>query len=238
MNEKDKQEQTKSSLLQKQPFNTTKDLFNCILSIAKPSLSIVIEDYNFTAKDIKILLGRDWLNDKIINIYFALLSKKFTKVYAFTSYFYYFLNKKGYQEVAKWTKNTNLFAYDVILIPVHLENHWILVVINIKDKSVEYYDSLGGYNCTVMKKVTEFIELEQAKWCKYPKTFLRYKKKVSLQDNGYDCGVYVCMYARTCVDNKQQYKGSMKHLRLKILHEILANTIVYDLSHTFSPSVD
>lgn len=43
---------------------------------------------------------------------------------------------------------TDIFAYDKVLLPVHLGVHWCLAVINIKERRTEYYDSLGGSNDT------------------------------------------------------------------------------------------
>lgn len=35
-------------------------------------------------------------------------------------------------------------SYDMIIIPVHLRNHWCLGVIDFTSKQLQYYDSMGG----------------------------------------------------------------------------------------------
>jgi len=93
------------------------------------------------------------------------------KCYFFNTFFYAKLNgPRGYDfsQVSRWTKRskvrpflplssavshclycqTDIFAYDKVLLPVHLGVHWCLAVINIKERRTEYYDSLGGSNDT------------------------------------------------------------------------------------------
>ena len=38
----------------------------------------------------------------------------------------------------------DIFSYDLVLVPVHDRNHWTLVVINMREQSLCYYDSLQG----------------------------------------------------------------------------------------------
>jgi len=45
--------------------------------------------------------------------------------------------------VEKWTKNTNIFNYDKIYIPINCPNrvHWVAIVIYLKQKKIVWYDS-------------------------------------------------------------------------------------------------
>ena len=38
----------------------------------------------------------------------------------------------GFSLLKRWTKKVDLFAHDLILIPVHLGMHWCLAVVNLK----------------------------------------------------------------------------------------------------------
>ncbi len=38
----------------------------------------------------------------------------------------------------------DIFAHDLVLVPVHLGMHWCLAVIDFKGRAVRYYDSMGG----------------------------------------------------------------------------------------------
>lgn len=44
----------------------------------------------------------------------------------------------------------DLFAMDLIMIPIHLGMHWCLAAIDVRAKTITYYDSLLGDNhqCT------------------------------------------------------------------------------------------
>jgi sentrin-specific protease 1 len=50
------------------------------------------------------------------------------KVHAFNTFFYPKLMKTGHASVRRWTKKVDLFAMDIVLIPVHLGMHWCLAV--------------------------------------------------------------------------------------------------------------
>ncbi|KAF9761893.1 Sentrin-specific protease [Nosema granulosis] len=218
----------------KEPFATIKDFHKEFKSCINSSYADSIEGYDFTVKDIKILVRNEWLNDKIINAYFSLIERHSRDVYVFSSYFYSILVKDGFEKVSKWTKNLCIFDYKFILIPVHLKNHWVFVAVDTKNHGIEYYDSLGGYNSEVVKNITRYLEMEQLSKFKYAKTYFSYKNKAPLQANGVDCGVFVCMFARYRAENsKKFYYGSMWDFRLKILHELLSKTIIYDLTHRF-----
>ena len=38
----------------------------------------------------------------------------------------------GYAALKRWTRKIDIFAHDLILIPVHLGMHWCLAVVNFK----------------------------------------------------------------------------------------------------------
>lgn len=40
----------------------------------------------------------------------------------------------------------DLFCYKLIIVPVHLGVHWCLAVIDFRNKTVKYYDSMGSTN--------------------------------------------------------------------------------------------
>jgi sentrin-specific protease 1 len=43
----------------------------------------------------------------------------------------------GYAALKRWTRKIDIFAHDLILIPVHLGMHWCLAVVNFKVKKSE-----------------------------------------------------------------------------------------------------
>lgn len=76
--------------------------------------------------------------------------QSFPKVHVFSSFFVKTL-KQGFDRVKRWTKNTDLFSKDLVIIPVHLPGHWASLVINFSQKIIEYYDSLGNKNPSLLK---------------------------------------------------------------------------------------
>ena len=45
-------------------------------------------------------------------------------------------------------------------VPVHLDVHWCLAVINLKEKSVKFYDSMGSDKPEILKVLLGYIEQE------------------------------------------------------------------------------
>jgi len=93
----------------------------------------------------------------------------------------------------------DIFAFDKIVIPVHLGNHWCLSVINFQRKRFEYYDSMGGRNPRCLSLLREYVKSESndkkkvpfdlSGWCDYSPS------DIPQQRNGHDCGVFMCKFA-------------------------------------------
>jgi Ulp1 family protease len=96
--------------------------------------------------------------------------KPLPKTFAFNTFFYSLLAQRGHAGVKRWTKRAkvNLFEMDRVLIPINKGNyHWILAVINVADKRIEYYDSMGregvnGQNEDVLRTLRAYM-VEEAR---------------------------------------------------------------------------
>lgn len=109
----------------------------------------------------------------------------------------------------------------VVLAPVNVdENHWVLVVVNTKERSIQYYDSLGpGPTGTssarrIIRNFWDWVELQERRrngtmdnWEPV------YVQGLPRRTNTYDCGVHVCDFVQmivsggdistlTCTDEK------------------------------------
>jgi sentrin-specific protease 1 len=52
--------------------------------------------------------------------------------------------------VRRWTHLFDIFSFDVLAVPVHIDKiHWCLSIINMRDKAINYYDSMGNANYKV-----------------------------------------------------------------------------------------
>lgn len=191
-----------------------------------------------TRSDICRLKPCVWLNDEVSNFFFNLLAersdkdKSLPKIRVFNTFFYQLLSKGGHQRVAKWTKDVSyfscaikahlkvdIFTFDKVLIPIHVHgNHWCLAVLNIRDKRIEYYDSLGNddptciavckfllfpLSCThfliLGKNLKKYLQVEHQtkRKAELPGEYTVYSpgSDVPQQNNVYDCGVFMCKFA-------------------------------------------
>ncbi|KAF7459003.1 Ulp1 protease family, C-terminal catalytic domain-containing protein [Cryptosporidium felis] len=186
---------------------------------------------------IQCLRPQKWLNDELINFYFSMLqerndrrsssSKLKFKVWHWNTFFYSKLanGEAGgsgycYKNVSRWTqrKKIDLFDYDLILIPININNvHWTLGAVNLKLGYIQYFDSLGGsfqdhIGCRKMsdsfyENLNRYIQDEHLdkRKSEFPKKlehFRIFKEPVPQQNNGSDCGVFTCMFAECLSDNR------------------------------------
>jgi sentrin-specific protease 1 len=159
-----------------------------------PDDVVVVENSFGTiyGRDIHRLQKGEWLNDEILNYYLSMVrersinpgnvtsqikshvqarpAKPLPKIFAFNTFFYSMLSGRGYSGVRRWTKkaNINLFDLDRVIVPINKGGfHWILSIVNITEKRVEYYDSMGregesNENRVVLTRIRDFM-IEEAK---------------------------------------------------------------------------
>lgn len=87
----------------------------------------------------------------MINFYLGLIADRadqedsgLPSVYCFSTFFCSTLREKGYPKVKRWTKRVDIFAKDLLFIPINYSYHWTLGVVDMKQKTITVYDSLGG----------------------------------------------------------------------------------------------
>ncbi|KAL4001827.1 Ulp1 protease family C-terminal catalytic domain protein [Acanthocheilonema viteae] len=185
-----------------------------------------------TRKDLLTLKGLDWLNDEVINFYMNLICERsqkdasLPKVYAFNSFFYSTLNTKGYASVRRWTRKIDIFAYEMLLIPIHLDAHWCLTVIDFKNRIIDYYDSMGGSNDHCLDILSEYLCEESLD--KRKKEFdlsgwqVANRDDIPQQMNGSDCGMFACKFAEYAA-RRAQISFSQEHMpyfRERMVYEI------------------
>ncbi|XP_040423503.1 sentrin-specific protease 2 isoform X3 [Cygnus olor] len=117
-----------------------------------------------TREDIHTLKNLHWLNDEIINFYMNLLVERNKKegypaVYAFSTFFYPKLISGGYKAVRRWTRSVDLFKQDLIIVPIHLTVHWALVVIDVRRKTITYFDSVAQKGDKICEALLSGIQI-------------------------------------------------------------------------------
>ncbi|XP_010140524.1 PREDICTED: sentrin-specific protease 2-like, partial [Buceros rhinoceros silvestris] len=118
-----------------------------------------------TREDIQTLRNLCWLNDEVINFYMTLLVERskeegYPAVHAFSTFFYPKLISGGYEAVRRWTRGVDLFQQDLILVPIHLRVHWALVVIDIRRKTIKYFDSMGQKGDKICETLLRYLREE------------------------------------------------------------------------------
>ncbi|XP_044299081.1 sentrin-specific protease 1 isoform X1 [Varanus komodoensis] len=187
-----------------------------------------------TRKDIQTLNHLNWLNDEIINFYMNMLmerskQKGFPTVHAFNTFFFTKLKTAKYLAVKRWTKKVDIFAVDILLVPIHLGVHWCLAVIDFRKKTIIYYDSMGGNDNDACKILLQYLKQESLDKKKREFdtngwTLLSKKsQEIPQQMNGSDCGMFACKYADSITKDKpinftQQH---MPYFRKRMVWEIL-----------------
>lgn len=113
---------------------------------------------------------------------------------------------KGYDKVQKWIK-TDLFNKRAFLVPVNFANHWTLIIVELREKTISFYDSIGGSNKKAVKITKNFLVKERT--TKHPLRAKIHWEKVSKTngprqnpDNLIDCGVHICTMARAVAERR------------------------------------
>ena len=227
---------------------------------ASPSQKLV-DAYNIpiTRKDLDTLRGLNWLNDEIINFYLQMIVERnkntekekypnipdnWAKVYAMNTFFLPKLRTTGYSAVKRWTRKVDIFSFDKILVPVHLEKeiekdinlwdvHWCLAVIDLKKKGVYFYDSMGSDKTDILKKLLEYLKQEHMDKKKSEFDTSGFKlenvKDIPRQMNGSDCGMFTLKYAEYLSRNAgiTFTQEDMPYFRRRIVYEIVNNKVIH-----------
>ncbi|XP_065720254.2 sentrin-specific protease 1 [Drosophila suzukii] len=163
--------------------------------------------------DIKILIGGRWLNDVVINFYMNLLiarsekrSGQLPSVYSMNTFFMPRLLQSGFEGVKRWTRKVDILSKDIILIPVHCKGvHWTMAIVDMRKKTILYYDSKGGANKNLLDTLEKYLREESLD--KRNQSFdtrnfrIEKARNVPQQKNNNDCGVFSCMFAEYITRN-------------------------------------
>ena len=199
-----------------------------------PQDSLVQHWLSLTKEDFRTLQGKEYINDKIIDSYLRLIQERsqeypnLPKAYMCTTFFYTKLKtfgvEEGMRQMRNWIKE-DLREKDKIMCPIHSGDHWSLIAIDIKTKTVHYLDSLQGSRNTsaapgIMKKFMEKYYRDKGEKASFK---VKVRKDAPLQGNGFDCGVFTCKYAeRESKGEKQDFKQEdLSHARLWMTRELM-----------------
>lgn len=180
-----------------------------------------------------------WLNDQVINFYMKLLversklNKKLPKVYSMDTFFLSLLEAHGYPHMSRYgRKDIDIFSYDIITVPVHKPNHWCMAIINLKEKTIKYYDSMGAPNDIVLNVLEEYLKAESLYKKQTQLDTSDWKKEnvqnIPRQENTSDCGVFSCMYAEFITRGRPITftQHNMEYFRKRMVYEICTGELM------------
>ncbi|OQR78931.1 sentrin-specific protease 1-like [Tropilaelaps mercedesae] len=186
-----------------------------------------------TRNDLETLTGLNWLNDNVINFYLTMVVERakadpaLPKVYAFNTFFVTTLEHKGYPGVRRWTKKIDLFSHDIVLVPVHLGMHWCMAVIDMRDSTIKYYDSMGMRNDRCLRDLLDYLTSEMKDKKKEVLDMNQWRlinvEGLPQQNNGSDCGMFACKYAEYAArDARLNFtQADMPYFRRRMIVELL-----------------
>lgn len=203
-------------------------------------------DYVITGESIKTLDDCEWLDSIVISFYMKMLSERseknkntMPKVFAFgTEFWCEYKKQHDYESIEPLTVGKDLFAYDIILVPVHENgNHWTLMAIFINAHTIDiiYYNSLGFENEELLDQLIEYLRKEHLnrKGVRLNKTFHRHNYDFEiLQENDFDCGAIICSIAEILSQNgpvelqSEFNEDDMAHFRDIMIYEICSGRML------------
>ena len=193
----------------RQPEISTEMHEEIVAALRETKLVVKSFKINITYSDLDGLNGENWINDNIIEFYMKLIADRsvqqeyrsynFPRVYSMSTYFFQNLMCRGPDALGRWTKKEDIFTYDIILIPIHLEEHWCLAVVDFRCPGVFYYDSMGGHNMPALSAILQYLKQEYARKRNGELDLKEYVKDIVAdcpkQENGADCGIFACKTA-------------------------------------------
>ena len=161
---------------------------------------------------------------QVINFYMNLIMEQFNDVFVYSTFFYLKLLNHGYQAVRHWHKGASMLSKRLLIFPVHLEEcaHWCLTAADVANKQITYFDSLKKQNLKCVEVLRNYVQELSAQ-----SYSIKQDKSIPMQTNSYDCGVFICMYARCLAENsafnfsQRDTPAIRKHIVLELLHKML-----------------
>jgi len=181
---------------------------------------VVVSRFNvpITRATLQCLRPGAWLNDEVINCYFKLLqdrcdkTKHLPRCWFANSFFWEKLSggeanandKYTYAEVRRWTTRAgvDIFLLDYVIIPMNVGGmHWAVGIIDFRARRFRYLDSmLSQPHANLGSFLRRYLADEHASKKQSPLEGVEawtmpLSDQVPEQQNGYDCGVFACLFA-------------------------------------------
>jgi sentrin-specific protease 1 len=127
--------------------------------------------------------------------------------------------------------NADIFSKPLLLMPVCINNHWALVAVNHQRPSIAYLDSMGNSGRKEAVLVRDFLR-HIAQHLGKSVNVDQYKiesrmRGLPQQTNGYDCGVFMLVFADCLVRGVRMTftQQDILSYRARILFELLSKKL-------------
>merc|ERR1739838_1007219 len=184
--------------------------------------------------DFQSLSGTRYLDDTIIDKYMKLIRErneadpKLPEIYTCITQLYTATVNSGFAHTQGWVKE-DLRMKDLIFFPIHNPRlpHWSLVAVETSTKTVNYFDSLEFERIYGQgpKRVKEFMEKHYKDRGETVTFRMKRRQDAPLQENGYDCGVFLCQYAER-IARRSTLNFSQKDLYLADARERMTQELL------------
>ncbi|GAA6000909.1 hypothetical protein JCM10207_004714 [Rhodosporidiobolus poonsookiae] len=222
-------------------------------ALKNKSFASTIPGAEVRGNDIWRLKPGEWLNDSIIDFIGILINlrskaaddkgdrgegeRRLRKVHCFGQNFYKMFTESGFDKVKRWTRKFDTFDKDIIIVPINQGgNHWVCAAVNIADKRIEYYDSLGRARDSVYVNLRKWVEQEHQNRKKEPIDLSSWENYWDddrpQQGNAFDCGVFTCMFMESLSRDVEGFDFSQKnmpYLRKKLVLMIKEQSLLDDV---------
>lgn len=178
------------------------------------------------------------LSDTIVEKYFKLLEDGcFTKrTHTFPTVVWQMWGLSDFRRVFNWStyRQIDFGVFDLIFMPICANRHWTLLVVDMKERTIRYMNSL--YTASVLYRqkshIINFLNGIASIDSKVAKEFRTYKvlhdiDNTPQQPNAIDCGVYICLFARALMFNFELSKyANIPSFREHMSVELETNQLV------------
>ena len=203
-----------------------------------------ISGFKIYKRDMMTLNGQNWVRDNIVDLYLLLCTRgkkdQLSLPWDFFNRFSQPDKTIGYNNVKRVTQNIDIFSLKLLLVPIHLTNHWMLVSVeNLYSThiSVKLYDpKYSDKYKFVLNEIHSFLEMEHS-----IKKGTQLQSDVSttvegcnipLQQNDHDCGIFLCQFGKCLALNLPMdfVETDMPDLRIgmkrELKHKMVENKIL------------
>jgi hypothetical protein len=156
--------------------------------------------FNLSLNDVRSIYHDEWLTnfliDYILNYMVANVANSSSSFTLISSVVFLKIINNYLDNIQAYLKNTsNIDHLDGILLPCLLKNHWILAVFWPKRRKISVMDSIGSYINLLEVPLRKLVHIMFGTEEGSDSWMFIEEANLPKQENGVDCGVFVCRYA-------------------------------------------